>query len=166
MRKQGLLVNAAFVAFVLLVAACGEPAVDVALPARGDGQRVADLAGILDAGALEEQLAAASDATGLDIVALTFETPQASCGEAFRAGGAVVGAWEADIAVVAVARPGDFAAADEPRERCVGLRPADDYALPRALREDIAEVLVPPIAARNDWDGVFDAAVSRLAEDL
>lgn len=155
---------------VLLVAAlagalagCGEPAIDVDLPPR-DGH-VADLAGILDAEALDARLRAIQ-ADGLDIVALTYTTQQANCGEAFRAGQAFATLWEADIALVAVARPGDFEATHGDRERCLGLRPVDAFAVPGGLREEIAEGLVPPIAAANDWDGAFMVAADRLAQEL
>lgn len=147
------------------VTACGEPPIDVDLPARTDGDHVADLAGILDADALDAQLAEIA-ADGLDVVALTYTTPQANCGEAFRAGLAFAQAWEADVALVAVARPGDFESTDDGRLRCLGLRPVDEFAVPGGLREEIAEGLVPPIAAENDWDGAFTAAADRLAEEL
>lgn len=157
------------VLLVLLLAlaatACGEPPIDVDLPARGDGDHVADLAGILDADALEARLAEI-EADGLDVVALTYTTPQANCGEAFRAGLEMAQAWGADVALVAVARPGDFQSTEDGRERCLGLRPVDDFAVPGGLREEIAEGLVPPIAAENDWDGAFTAAADRLAEEL
>jgi hypothetical protein len=156
------IVMAALVALAL--SACGEPPVDVAIPPR-DGAFVADLAGILDADGLEEQLAATA-AAGLDVVALTYTTPQANCGEAFRAGLEFAQRWEADVALVAVARPGDFTSTDDARLRCLGLRPVDDFAVPRGLREEIAEELVPPIAAENDWDAAFEVAARRLTEEL
>lgn len=152
-------------AAILLLAtiACGEPPIDVAIPER-DGH-VADLAGILDLEALDARLVAIEQA-GLDVVALTYTTAQANCGEAFRAGLEMATAWEADVALVAVARPGDFASTEDGRERCLGLRPVDEFAVPGGLREEIAEILVPPIAADNDWDGAFLAAADRLAEAL
>jgi hypothetical protein len=122
---------------------------------------VADLAGILDSDALEGQLAQL-DKGGRDIVALTYETPQASCGEAFRAARKFVVEWDADIAVVAVARPGDFTATAQERQRCLGVQPRDDRAVGADLRERIAEELVPPLTAHNDWDGAFTAAVEAL----
>ncbi len=153
------------VALALGVAGCGEPETDVDIPARDDGRHVADLAGILDAEQLDDQLAAI-EAGGLDVVALTYTTPQANCGEAFRAGLEFATAWEADVAIVAVARDGDFSSTDDQRERCVGVRPVDDFAVPGGLREEIAEGLGPPIAAENDWDEVFRVAADRLAEEL
>ena len=151
------------VGLMAVAVACGEPAVDVEFPARDAEQRhVVDQAGILDATALEEQLAALAD-DGSDIVALTYETPQASCGEAFRAAREFVDDWDADIAIVAVARPGEFTSTAQDRQRCVGVQPRDDRALPADLRERIAEELVPPFAADNDWDGAFNAAVQALA---
>lgn len=146
-----------------LLAACGEPAVDVEIPSRSAGQHVVDEAGILDAPALEQRLAAEAD-RGTDIVALTYETREASCGEAFRAARQFVAEWEADVAIVAVARPGDFEATTATRQRCVGVQPLDDRAVPGALREKIAEELVPPEAADNDWDGAFTVAIDALAE--
>lgn len=148
---------------VLAVSACAEPAIDVQLPER-DGH-VADLAGILDVDRLEAQLQQIA-AQGLDVVALTYTTPQANCGEAFRAGREMATGWQADIALVAVARPGDFTATVEDRERCVGLRPVDDFAVGRGLREEIAEVLIPPLAADNNWDQAFAVAAETLAGSL
>lgn len=148
---------------VVVVTGCGEPVIDVAIPDR-DGH-VADLAGILDSAALDERLTAI-EAEGLDVVALTYTTEQANCGEAFRAGLEFATAWEADVALVAVARPGEFEATDDDRERCLGLRPVDEFAVPGGLREEIAEELVPPIAADNDWDGAFRVAADRLAQEL
>lgn len=148
---------------VLLLVSCGEPPVDVSIPQRESGQHVLDQAGILDADALEAHLAEV-EADGSDIVALTYETEQASCGEAFRAAREFVRTWEADIALVAVARPGDFTSTDEQRQRCLGVQPLDDRAVPASLRERIAEELVPPKAKDNDWDGAFDVAVDALVE--
>lgn len=143
--------------------ACGEPPVDLALPERPAGEHVLDEAGILDKGQLHDRLLQL-EANGLDVVALTFETEQASCGEAFRAGTLFVQRWEADIAVVAVAEPGDFASTDESRVRCLGVQPRDTRAVPADVREQIAEELVPPFAAENDWTGAFSVAIDRLAE--
>lgn len=147
----------------LALTACGEPPIDVAIPDR-DGH-VADLAGILDARALDVRLAEV-EAAGLDVVALTYTTEQANCGEAFRAGLEMATDWGADVALVAVALPGDFESTEDGRQRCLGLRPVDEFAVPGGLREEIAEVLVPPIAAENDWDAAFLAAADRLAEEL
>lgn len=136
--------------------ACGEPAPDVTIPAREPDQQVLDLAGILS-----DDLAL--DGAGLDVVVLTYETQQAGCGEAFRAGRQLVDAWQADVAVVAVAQPGDFAATGADRERCLGVQPRDDQLVGRGLREQIAEQIVPPLAAANNWDGAVRAAVDALA---
>lgn len=158
MRRLASLVLAA--ALTLASVACSEPATDVTIPARTG--HVADLAGILDVQALEAQLARI-EAAGLDVVALTYETDQANCGEAFRAGLEMVTAWEADVALVAVARPGDFSSTADDRERCLGLRPLDDFAVGRGLREEVAEVLVPPLAADNRWADAFAVAADTLA---
>lgn len=144
---------------ISLLGACGEPPIDVAIRERVGDERVLDEAGILDAAALEQHLAG----HGVDVVALAYETPQASCGEAFRAGAAFVRAWEADVAIVAVARPGDFTSDEETRVRCLGLTPLDDRAISADVRERIAEVIVPPITATNDWTRAFTAAADALA---
>lgn len=149
------------VVVALVVPACGEPPPDVALPPR-DGGHVADLAGIVGPD-LEQQLAAIQ---GVDVVALTYETEQANCGEAFRAGVTILEVWDADVALVAVARPGDFASTAEDRERCLGLQARDAYDVPRSLREEISEQLVPPLAADNDWPEAFRVAAGRLAAEL
>ena len=147
---------------VAALVACGEPQPDVTLPERPAGEHVLDEAGILDKGQLHDRLSQLEQ-SGLDVVALTFETEQASCGEAFRAGALFVQRWDADVAVVAVAEPGDFAATEEPRERCLGVQPRDTRAVPGDLRERIADELVPPFAAENDWTGAFTVAVDALA---
>lgn len=150
----------AAVAAALLLVAC-EPAVDLEIPERAAGQVLLDQAGILDP-RVEERLRAAGEG-GRDVVALTYETEQATRGEATRAGRALLEAWDADIALVAVARPGDFASTDpDRRERVFGLEAADTYAVPRDLREQIVETLAPPIAGDNDWPGVFLLAVDEL----
>ena len=148
---------------VVSLAGCGEPAVDVSIPPRGDDEHVADLAGILDEPALEATLSALR-ADDLDIVALTYETEQATCGEAVRAARTFVRDWGADVAIVAVARPGDFASDEEARRRCLGVQPLDDRAIPGSLREEIAEVLVPPRTATNDWDAAFLIAAQALGD--
>lgn len=153
------------VVLALLTAACGEPAPDISLPPREGDSRIADEAGVLSA-AEREQLQARLDevaADGQDIVALTYETEQANCGEAYRAAKQFVERWEADVALVAVAAPGDFASTESTRQRCLGVQPRDDRAVPGGLREEIAEVLVPPKAADNDWYGAFSVAVDALA---
>lgn len=154
-----------------LVAGCGEPAVDLDLAARADGQTVLDLAGAVDDAAVEDALAGIRD-LGYDAVALTYESEQAGRGEAARAGRMVVREWDADIVLVAVARPGDFASEtvdpEDPgaRERFFGIEPADTFAVSGSLREEIVEETIPPIAAGNDWDGVFTTAARDLAEGL
>lgn len=145
----------------LALLACGEPPVDVTIPPRQDDARIADQAGVLDAAAVNEALAAA-DADGRDIVVLTYETPQAGCGEAYRAAQEFVARWDADVALVAVARPGDFASQEENRQRCVGIQPRDPRGLPAGLREQIAEEIVPPHAGENDWTGAFTAAIEAV----
>jgi hypothetical protein len=142
--------------------ACGEPEPDLTLPDRPEGEHVLDEAGVLDKGQLHDRLSQLSS-DGLDIIALTFETDQAGCGEAFRAAGLFVQRWSADIAVVAVAKPGDFTSTEDSRVRCLGVQPRDTRAVPADVREEIAEELVPPLAAENDWTGAFTVAIDRLA---
>jgi hypothetical protein len=150
---------------VLAAAACGEPAVSVDIPAREGEERIADLAGIFGdrTTALEDRLAQIAE-DGPDVVALTYETGEASCGEAYRAAQEFIEAWKADVALVAVARPGDFTSTDETRERCVGVQPRDAETLSGGVREQIAEQVVPPRAADNDWYGAFLAAADAVAE--
>ncbi len=150
-------------AALVLAAACGEPQVQAEIPPRDDGRHVLDQAGVLDVQALEERLRELAE-HGQDIVVLTYETDAANCGEAFRAGREFVGTWDADVALVAVAKPGHFASSDPQRQRCLGVQPRDDRAIPGSLRERIAEELVPPKASANDWDGAFGVAVDALAE--
>lgn len=157
------MVRVALALALLGLVACGEPAVDLTLPDRPPGEHVLDEAGVLDKGQLHDRLTTLR-ADGLDIVALTFETEQASCGEAFRAGTLFVQRWEADVAVVAVAEPGDFTSTEESRVRCLGVQPRDTRAVPADVRERIAEELVPPLTAENDWTGAFAVAIDTLAQ--
>lgn len=155
---------AAAVAVVALAGCGGEPEVDLDVPARAQGQQVADLAGILEGSDVDARLQQLR-ADGLDVVAVTYETEQASCGEAYRAGSEVVRAWDADVAVVAVAAPGDFDSTEAAsRQRCLGVQPASQGLLSGDVREEIAETLVPPLATDNDWAGAFGVAVDRIAE--
>lgn len=156
----------AAVVMAALAAACGEPPVAVEMPPRSEGQQVADLAGVLDESQrqdLQDRLEALA-AAGDDIVTLTYETDDATCGEAYRAANQFVRAWDADIALVAVARPGDFQATGEQRQRCVGVQPAEERAVDGDLRERIAEEIVPAHTGDNDWHGAFVAAVEALAQ--
>ena len=93
-------------------------------------------------------------------MALTYTVEGANCGEAFRAGREFVQAWEADVAVVAVAEPGDFDDADG--DRCVGLAPLDDFELGRGTREEVSEVIWPPLIDDNAWGEIFDVAADEL----
>lgn len=147
-----------------LAGACGEPPLAIEVPARSGGRHVADLAGVLDADAVGARLRDLRDATGIDVVALLYEADDANCGEAFRAGGAIVEAWDADVAVVAVARPGGFEVADAGRERCVGVRARTERLVPAAVREEVAEELLPPLAREGRWDDVVVVAAERAAE--
>ncbi|MPZ72949.1 MAG: hypothetical protein GEU74_06905 [Nitriliruptorales bacterium] len=160
--RSGVLV-AGVVCAVLV--GCGEPPVAVDMPQRRDDRHVADLAQAL--GEHTEDLDTRlrrMGAAGRDIVALTYETAEASCGEAYRAANEFVRVWEADIAIVAVARPGDFRSTESDRRRCLGVQPRDERAVPAAVREQIAEQIVPPLAADNQWHEAFVAAAEALAE--
>lgn len=151
---------------LLLLAGCGEPAVDLHPPAREPGQQVLDEAGILEGSDIASRLDALAE-KGLDVVAVTYETPQAGLGENRRAGQLMVDEWDADIALVAVAAPGDFTSTDaEDRSRFFGLESADQFAVPRGLRERIAEELAPPLAAENDWQAVFVMAIDEIEREL
>lgn len=165
MRRSARWLGALIAALLVAAAGCGEPAVDLDVPARAAGQHVLDRAGLLGTSDIGERLAALAE-QGIDVVAVTYETPQASLGEGSRAGRLVVERWDADIALVAVAAPGDFAAAGEDRQRFFGLESADRYAVPRGLRERIAEQRAPPLAADNAWPEVFAAALDELEREL
>jgi hypothetical protein len=147
---------------LLLLAACGEPPVNLEIPERGAGQRVFDAAGILEP-AVGEALASFPDR---DVVALTFEDREASLGLADRAGKKLLEAWDADVVLVAVAQPGDFASREDERERFFGIVPADPFAVPGSLRERIVEDIVPDLAADNRWAGAFTVAAVTLREEL
>lgn len=162
MRHWGLAVAATL---AVLAAACGEPEPDIDLPAREDGQLVADLAGVLD----EDDVAAAFAelaAQGWDAAALTFETPQANMGEAQRAGRELVDAWGVDVVVVAVARPGDFESDEPDRRRAVGVEAPSARAVPGSLREDVANEAMGPHAEENAWSEAFVDAAEWLADGL
>lgn len=154
---------------VLLLSGCGEPPVDLDVPNRGPDQAVLDRAGILDTPEIEERLRAFDDR---DVVALTYETEQASRGEAQRAGQLLVREWDADVVLVAVARPGDFFSMvvdrEDPRDRqrFFGIEPADNFEVPGSVREEIVEGTIPPIAAENDWQQVFVTAAEDLRKRL
>jgi hypothetical protein len=150
-------------ALLAAAAACGEPEPDLEVPPRQAGQQVVDHAGILAGSGVEERLG------GLpaDVVAVAYESPDASRGHADRAGRLLLDAWEAEVAVVAVARPGDFTSTDEDaRERFFGVVATDVRLVSRAARERIVDEVVPPLAARNDWAGAFHAALDELEADL
>ncbi|HUH07176.1 MAG TPA: hypothetical protein VML96_05135 [Egibacteraceae bacterium] len=163
MRRSAL--AALLLAAALAVSACGEPPVPLEFGDREPGRRVLDLAGVADAEALEQPLAAL-EAAGWDVVALTFEDDEANLGLAHRAGNRLVQEWGAHIAIVAVAAPGDFTSAAEGRQRFFGIASPDAYGVPRSLREQITEEIAPPLAAANDWQAVFHQAASALQGGL
>lgn len=158
---------AALAALALGMAACGEPPVPLDVPARGSGQSVLDLAGVIDeedpglARALGEL-----QHLGWDPVLVAFEADGANMGLADRAGRKVLDAWDADLALVAVADPGQFTSTDDDRRRFFGLFARDVREVPRDVRERVVEELVPPVAARNDWTGAFALVLRELAETV
>ncbi|MEX0658075.1 MAG: hypothetical protein WD080_02985 [Egibacteraceae bacterium] len=157
---------AALAIAVLALGGCGEPDVDLDLPARAPDQHILDTAGVLDGSDVAERLDALAD-EGLDIVAVTYETPRASLGESRRAGQLVVEEWGADIALVAVAAPDNFTSTDDrTRERFFGLEPAGTVTVPRGLRERVAEERAPVLAEVNDWPGVFAMAIDEIEREL
>lgn len=155
----------AVAALLVAVVGCGEPAVDLTLPERAPGQHVLDEAGLLEGSVVADRLAALAG-EGVDVVAVTYETPQAGLGEGSRAGRLVVEEWDADVALVAVAAPGDFDSTAPDRRRYFGLESADRHAVPRGLRERVAEELAPPLAADNAWVDVFVMAIDELEAEL
>jgi hypothetical protein len=156
--------SVALVAAVLL-AACGEPSVDLDVPDRPAGAQVLDEVGLLDGTDAADRLADFAD-DDLDAIAVVYETDQANAGEARRAGQQVLDEWDADIALVAVAQPGDFESTDADRSRFFGLESTDTFALPRGLRERVVEDVVPPLAADNEWPDAFEAAIDALDDEL
>lgn len=158
---------AALLAGLALVTACGEPPVPLEVPERNFDQVVLDTARILaeDYRGLQVALGELRH-QGWDPVLVTFEAEGANMGMADRAGRKVIEAWGADLAIVAVAEPGDFDSEAEDRERFFGLFARNVRDIPRGLRERIVEQLVPPIAARNDWTEAFRVAVTELARGL
>ena len=133
------------------------------VPAREDDERVLDLAGILDVDVVAAELAALD---GADVVALTVEDQDASLGQADRLGRRLLQEWEADVALVVVGRPGDLRSTDADRERFFGVVPVDPRGVSGGMRERIAEEVVPPLAADNDWTAVFTAAAAELRAEL
>lgn len=151
----------------LALAACGEPPVPLDVPGRAFDQSVLDLADVIDQKdpALLRALGELRR-LGWDPVLITFEAEHANMGLADRAGRKVIDAWGADLALVAVADPGHFTREDEGRRRFFGLFARDVREVPRDVRERVAEQLVPPVAAGNDWTGAFALALRELAEAL
>lgn len=150
------------VLLAVVAAACGEQEPDIDVPAREQGQVVLDLADVLD-DEVDRALRAFEDT---DVVAITYETPQANAGEAFRAGQRVLEEWDADVVLVAVAEPGDFTSETDDRRRFFGATPADVRAVSADLREELADVVVPVHTVDNEWSTAFVAAAERLAEEL
>lgn len=163
-RLAFVLPAAVAVAVVVVVLVARDPDPDLEVPPREPGQVSADLAGVLD-GDVDDALIALAD-VGWDAVALTFETTQANQGEAQRGGRALLEAWDADIALVAVAQPGDFTSESEDRRRFFGVEAPSAFDVPGDLREAVTDQIVPSYAADNDWSGAFTAGARHLAEEL
>ena len=155
-------VVAAAVLAVLLLAR--EPDADLDPPPRGPDDVVLDEAGVLD----ETVAAAFAELAGhgWDAVALAYESPQAGEGEAQRGGRLLREAWEADVVVVAVARPGEFTGAQGDRRRAVGIDAKSARVVPPALREAVAEEAMAEPAGRDAWSEAFVAAAERLRAEL
>ncbi len=146
----------------LMSVACGEEEPDLSVPDREEGQVVLDEVGLLD----EAVADALTSVDGYDVVAVVYETSQANAGEAHRAGGLVLDAWDADIALVAVAVPGDFESTEEDRRRFAGIRPDDPRAVPGSVIDAINDEILPVYASDNDWHGAFVSSAELLAEEL
>jgi len=151
---------------MFLIAACGEPAVDLAVPERAEGQRLFDEVGALDEGTVSGALDDAAAVSGLDVVGLVFEDDDVSAGQADRGGRELLDAWGGDVVLVAVAAPGDFTSDDEDRERFFGVYGSDRFEIPRSLREDIIDNYMTPLAAENAWTEGFQAAAEALADQV
>ncbi|MFO8075420.1 MAG: hypothetical protein ACQETV_06510 [Actinomycetota bacterium] len=165
MTPRRLLLPVVVAAAVLAVLLLGrEPEADLDPPPRGPDDVVLDPAGILD-----ERVATAFSelaAHGWDAVALAYESPQAGEGEAQRGGRLLREAWQADLVVVAVARPGEFTSGRGDRRRAVGVAAESARSVPPALREDVAEEAMADPAGRDAWSEAFVAAAERLAAEL
>lgn len=156
---------APLLALALLLTACGEPPVAYEPPTRAPGQHLLDSVGLLDA-ATEQRLREVSEQTGFDVVGLTFDDERASLGQADRGGKLLLGAWDADVVLVAVAQPGDFISVDDERSRYFGVFSADRFAVSRGLRERIIFDRVQLLAAENQWIPAFTAALDELETEL
>jgi hypothetical protein len=163
-RRTGLRL-AAVAVLVLVVTGCGEPGTDLDVPPRAQSQQVLDEVGVLAGSDLDIRLAELA-ADGHDVVALAFESPEATLGHADRSARRLLEAWEADVVLVAVARPGDFTSDDEQRRRFFGVVPRDRFLVSGDTRERIAEELAPPLAAANDWPQVFTVALDEVEAEL
>lgn len=152
------------VLLLVLLAACGEPAVDLEVPRRAPDQHLLDAAGILDS-SVEQRLRELSEAAGLDVVGLAFEDEQTTLGQADRGGRLLLREWDADVVLVAVAAPGDFASADADRTRFFGVYSTDRFDVSRDLRERIIFERVQLLAAENEWVAAFHAAIDELAAE-
>lgn len=160
MRRALLLV-----AVGVLLAACGEPPVDLDVPRRGPDQHVLDEVGILDA-SVEERLAEVSSETGFDVVALAFEDERTSLGQADRGGRLLLREWDADVVLVTVGREGDLTSTEHDRNRFFGVYSTDRFAISRSLRERIIFDAVQLLAADNEWVPAYHAAIDELEAAL
>lgn len=141
----------------------GEPTVDVELPAR-DGQHLHDAAGVVDADVVEQRLAALEQSEGVDVVAVVWEDEEASLGQAARGATRTLEAWQADVALSAVAHPGAFTDQQAGR-RYFGVE-GDRFEVGSGLRERIVEDVVPDPAGENDWTTALLAAIDEIEAEL
>lgn len=156
----GIVAIGVVVAFALTLR---EPSVGVELPAR-DGQHLHDAAGVVDADAVEQRLAALERSEGVDAVAVVWEDEQASLGQAARGATQILDAWQADVALSAVAHPGAFTDQQAGR-RFFGVE-GDRFEVGSGLRERIVEDVVPAPAGENDWTAALLAAIDEIEAEL
>lgn len=140
-----------------------EPSVGVELPAR-EGQHLHDAAGVVDADAVEQRLAALERREGIDAVAVVWEDQEASLGQAARGATQILDAWQADVALSAVAHPGAFTDQQAGR-RFFGVE-GDRLEVGSGLRERIVEDVVPEPAGDNDWTAALLAAIDEIEAEL
>lgn len=142
-----------------------EPEVAFDPPERPAGAHVHDPAGAVDDEAVEQRLAELADASGVDAVVVVWEDDQSSRGQAARGAQRILEAWQADVALSAVAMPGAF---DDPQagERYFGVE-GDRFTVSADLRERIvAEVEQARPASSQAWTDAFLAVIDVLAADL
>lgn len=141
-----------------------EPTVAFEPPAREVGQHVHDAAGVLDTPVVTQRLTELEQTRGVDAVAVVWEDEQASLGQAARGAKRILDAWQADVALSAVADPGAFTDQQAGR-RFFGVE-ADRLEVESGLREHIVQDVVPAPASENDWTAAFVAAIDALEAEV